>query len=82
MEGMTMPGHIVVIGYQPKPGVPLEDYPDFPVGRTFSLDEIKSMIEVGVLPPGILLRGEMAGKQSRICKVCGHYNEQQWVETV
>lgn len=62
---------IVVIGYQPKPGVPLEDYPDFPVGKTFSLDEIQHMTEIGVLPPGILLRGELAGKQSQICKVCG-----------
>lgn len=77
-----MSGHIEVIGYQPKDGIPPEDYPDFPIGRTFTLDEIDSMTDLGVIPPGTLLRGTMYGRKSPICVVKGHYNEKQWVEVV
>lgn len=77
-----MAGHIEVIGYAPVNGTPLDDYEDFPIGRSFTWDDIDSMTEQGVLPPGIMLQGVRGQLKSRICKVCGHYNETQWVEAV
>jgi hypothetical protein len=77
-----MSGHIEVIGYQPVNGTPLDDYADFPVGRSFTWDEIERMTNFGVITPGTLLRGSMGDRKSQICRVCGHYNEKQWVEAV
>jgi hypothetical protein len=73
---------IKVIAYQPVNGTPLEDYQDFPIGMEFSIDEIDQLTDMGHLPPGIVLRGELAGKMSQPCVVKGHYNEVQRVEVL
>lgn len=71
---------IKVIAYQPTPGTPLEDYKDFPIGMDMSIDDVDQLTDMGNMPPGLVLRGESAGRLSRACVVRGHYNEKQWVE--
>lgn len=73
---------VFVVGYQPRPGVPLEDYTDFQVGTSFSLEDIDHMTEMGVLPPGIILMGKQQGKLSKPCVVRGHYGQIQTLEVM
>ncbi len=64
---------ICVVGYQPKPDVPLEDYPDFPIGREFRAIEIQTMQRDGVMPPGLIL--QVRGGEP--CVVKGAYGTHQ-----
>jgi len=73
---------IKVIAYQPTPGTPLEDYKDFPIGMDMSMDDVRKLTDMGHFPPGIVLRGECAGRLSRACVVRGHYNTDQKVEVL
>jgi hypothetical protein len=70
--------YIEVVGYQPRNSI-LEDYPDFPVGQTFSLEEVDLMLGMGNLPPGLLLRGRDGELTSPVCIVKGDYQTEQEV---
>jgi hypothetical protein len=64
---------IYVVGYQPKPGIPISDYLDFCVGSQFGWLEVESMTKQGVFPPGIILQA----KGGCPCVIVGPYGHQQ-----
>lgn len=72
-----MTTHIEVIGYQPKENVPPEDYPDFPIGRSYTEIEMREMLSMGHVPPGLIV-----ACKGRVGVVKGHYFETQRIEMV
>ena len=71
--------HVIqVVGYQPRNGTPLDDYSDFPVGMTFSLEDVDKMTDLGHFTPGIILQA----KGGKPCVVKGSYFQEQWVEAL
>lgn len=73
-----MKPNIFVVGYQPQPGIPMEDYTDFGINMKFNWLEIEEMVNQGVLPPGIILQA-MGGKP---CVIVGKYGTQQEVNVL
>lgn len=71
-----MKPNIFVVGYRPRRDVPLEDYPDFPIGRQFNWLELEAMTDQGVLPPGVILQA----RGGRPCVVVGSYGQEQSVK--
>ena len=71
--------HVIkVVGYQPRSGTPLDDYTDFPIGQTFSLEDVDKMTDLGHFAPGVILQAR-GGKP---CVVRGAYFETQYVEAM
>ena len=64
----------LVVGYAPREGVLYEDYRDFPPGMRLRFLELKTGIEQGIFPPGLIvmhLRGQP-------CVVVGRYGDEEW----
>jgi len=51
--------NVIVVGYAPHGDIVdpeiLADYQDFPVGRTFELEDARACLKRGVFPPGLVL---------------------------
>lgn len=63
-----------VVGYQPKAGVLSAEYGDFPVGMVLNFEEVKTGIEQGIYPPGLILQHP----KGRACVVIGKYGDQEF----
>lgn len=69
---------IHVIGYAPRGDVDrfaLDDYQDFPVGRTFEKEDFEACLKRGVLAPGLACL-----YQGHVLRVSGGYGYPQQVE--
>lgn len=75
---MTKNYGFYVIGYQPKVGVPTEDYQDFPVGTKFTYPEVVYGIDQGTFPPGLILQT----KGGPPAVVVGQYGDQQFMPAI
>jgi hypothetical protein len=63
-----------VVGYQPREGIPSEDYKDFPIGMELNFEEIRYGIYGGTFPPGLIILAP--GGQA--CVVKGHYGNEEF----
>jgi len=73
--------HLIVVGYAPRENIVdpeiLADYVDFPVGRTFELEDARACLKRGVFPPGLVLYSP----GGRVGRVTGVY-EREDVEVI
>jgi hypothetical protein len=60
-----------VMGYAPRESKLYEDLEDFPVGTRLNFEEVKAGVNLGTLPPGLIL--QIPGGDP--CVLVGRYGE-------
>lgn len=66
-----MTARCYVMGYAPRGSVMYEDLEDFPVGTVLNWEEVEAGVNLGTLPPGLIL--QIPGGDP--CVLVGRYGE-------